>query len=561
MAPLFTDATRATASADPVAALRSAIVDVIQLSSTADRTITAPILNHMLISVRYGNPPRKYPIRSASTLTRALTAVVASNSTRVDFRLNPAPIFIIPDAYTVMTFDGMSTTPFPNARVTGTGTNAAVTAAAAAAAAATTAATNANNFVAQQAATAATAAAALAAVSPTTFDHRNLPATVRQRHLDQLDPDYLMTQNDMSPFPISPGGVCESFNHIDPPLGSGVTPNLDSHRLIARNGQLFALADQDTAGWKRFSSSIPTCTGTSPDAIRKWYILFTQMAATCDFYVHPYYCFRKNAPSDTGFTCGFDTGPITEVVAAPETPHRPYRAPVLARLHVPATSTTAEITARDAVAEVLEILHVPAVLAVAAKAAVIHDLHGVFLARLAGWSSQISVALCNGKVFKYGTLQHTTLMQNSGNGYNALFQIISPYHPTLSNRASLLVRNPPSQTNLETLAMYYLRYLDYLGVRAFLEESRSNLNNSGELDKFIEGLCHSKALFRISREDRHSTDPHMVLKFKQGAVVTTLTHYLNELDLSNGPASSSASQYADDSDSDDDSGPSRYSLL
>jgi len=109
--------------------------------------------------------------------------------------------------------------------------------------------------------------------------------------------------------------------------------------------------------------------------------------------------------------------------------------------------------------------------------------------------------------------------------------------------------------------MYYLRYLDYLGVRAFLEESRSNLNNSGELDKFIEGLCHSKALFRISREDRHSTDPHMVLKFKQGAVVTTLTHYLNELDLSNGPASSSASQYDDDSDSDNDSAPSQFSRL
>ena len=167
----------------------------------------------------------------------------------------------------------------------------------------------------------------------------------------------------------------------------------------------------------------------------------------------------------------------------------------------------------------------------------------MFLARLSGWLSQISVALCNGKVFKHGTLQHATLLQNAGNGYAALFQIISPHHPTLSNRASLLVRNPPSHTLLETIAMYYLRYLDYLEVRAFLEETRFNLNKSAELDKFIAGLRHSKALFHISRDERHSKDPHTVLKFQQGAVVTTLTHYLNELDLSNGPASSSAVSY------------------
>ena len=193
MAPLFTDATRATAGVDSVAALRSAIVDVIQLSSTADRTVTAPILNHMLISFRYGTPPRKYPIRSASTLTTALNAVVAGTATRVVFHLNTAPIFITPDAYTVMTFDGLSTTPIQTAGVAcvGAGTGAgpagpaAIAAAAAAvsaatalspaAAAAAAAATNANQaFVAQQAA----AAAAAAAINHAVFDHQNLPLEV-----------------------------------------------------------------------------------------------------------------------------------------------------------------------------------------------------------------------------------------------------------------------------------------------------------------------------------------------------------------------------------------------
>ena len=195
------------------------------------------------------------------------------------------------------------------------------------------------------------------------------------------------------------------------------------------------------------------------------------MAATTGFYVHPYYCFCKNANLNHGFTCGFDTGPVTAVTAAPEVPHRPHRAAVTTRSYVAANSSTdaAKITARTAVAEVLEIVHVPERLAVAAADAVIHDLHGTFLPRIPVWSSQIYVALTNGKAFKQGTLQHATLLQNAGNGYAALFQIISPHHPTLSNKASLLVRTPPSQTLAETIAQYYLRYLDYLELRAFLE--------------------------------------------------------------------------------------------
>ena len=76
-----------------------------------------------------------------------------------------------------------------------------------------------------------------------------------------------MTKNDIVPFPMPTGGVCPSFSHIDPPMGTGVTTQPDLHRVIACNGQFFALADQGTAGLKLFFASVPTCIGTSPEAI------------------------------------------------------------------------------------------------------------------------------------------------------------------------------------------------------------------------------------------------------------------------------------------------------
>ena len=319
-----------------------------------------------------------------------------------------------------------------------------------------------------------------------------------------------------------------------------------------------------TAGLKQFfTNSVPTtCNGTSPEAIRKWYILFTQMATTTGFYLHPYYCFRKNADSNYGFTCGFDTGPVTTVTAAPEVLHRPYLPAVVAVVGVAATGTTAAVTAVTGVPKVPKIVHVPERFAVAASSPVQYDLPGLFQPRIPPWSSQIYVALSKGSVFKKGTLQHTTLLQNAGDGYAALYQILSPNHPTLSNFSSLLVRTPPSQTTTETVAQYYLRYIDFLELCAFLEEIRSTLNSSSELAKFIHGMCHSQEIFHISCEERLSQDPSIQRKFTQGALVTSLTHYLSELKLSNGKPYSSHSRYDDsDSDSDSDSAPSQFSNL
>ena len=83
------------------------------------------------------------------------------------------------------------------------------------------------------------------------------------------------------------------------------------------------------------------------------------MAATTGFYLHPYYCFRKDADSNYGFTCGFDVAPIAAVTVAAEILHCPHVPEVVAVVHIPAdlTAGTAEVLAVTGVPKVLEIAH------------------------------------------------------------------------------------------------------------------------------------------------------------------------------------------------------------
>ena len=54
-------------------------------------------------------------------------------------------------------------------------------------------------------------------------------------------------------------------------------------------------------------------------------------------------------------------------------------------------------------------------------------------------------------VFKKDSPQYNILYQNSGDGYAALFQILSTDHPTLSRFPYLLIRAPPSQLATDTV--------------------------------------------------------------------------------------------------------------
>ena len=160
-------------------------------------------------------------------------------------RISTTPIYVDSKNFDAMTFTGILLTgPIrPTAPQTGTGADAGTYAAAV-------------TTTPAQIATAA-AAAVLVAPLPATFNLLTLPSDVKARHLHHLGPGYLLTQSDMVPFSMATGGVCPSLSHLDPPMGTGVTRQPDSNRVIARDGQFFSLVDQGNTGLKVFFSSVP----------------------------------------------------------------------------------------------------------------------------------------------------------------------------------------------------------------------------------------------------------------------------------------------------------------
>ena len=224
------------------------------------------------------------------------------------------------------------------------------------------------------------------------------------------------------------------------------------------------------------------------------------MASTTGFYLHSCYYFRKDADSNYGFTCSFGPGPIAAVTAAAEIPHCPHVPEVLAQTYVPTDPVTgaAEILARTAVPEVLEITLVPEVFAVDAFGPVQCDLPDIFQPHIPNWTSQLWVGMTKAIIFKKDAPQWNILYQNPGDGYTALFRILTPAHSTLSRFPYLLISAPPTQIATETVAMYFQHYIDFMGFQGLLEENRSTLNLSSELDMFISGLTHSKQIFCIS---------------------------------------------------------------
>ena len=283
------------------------------------------------------------------------------------------------------------------------------------------------------------------------------------------------------------------------------------------------------------------------------------MAATTGFYLHPYFCFQKHANFDYGFTFGFNVGPVAAVTAVAEVLHRLHVSAVLAVAHVPvtATATAANVVVVTGVFKVLEIAHIPAVLAIPTIDPVQQDLHGIFQQQFPNWNSQIWITMSKSSVFKKNSPQQQILHQNPGQGYTALFQIISHQHPTLGQHPHLLICSLPMQLFDEAVTKYSQYYNNFVNTRAFLEENQNSLDTSSELDKFLSGLTHSTKSFLISREERLSNDPNIKRKFTQGVGVNTINECLSELHLDNGPKYSSRSQY-DDSVSDSDSNaPSR----
>ena len=88
--------------------------------------------------------------------------------------------------------------------------------------------------------------------------------------------------------------------------------------------------------------------------------------------------------------------------------------------------------------------------------------------------------------------------------------------------------------------------------------------NPYDLPIFSLNIHVNNKIFLISREERHSNDPQIQRKFTEGAIVNTISQYLDKLNPADGAPYSPSSRY-DDSDSDSDfnlssrSSPSRFS--
>ena len=157
------------------------------------------------------------------------------------------------------------------------------------------------------------------------------------------------------------------------------------------------------------------------------------------------------------------------------------------------------------------------------------------------------------KVFFKNSPQQRIIEQNFGCGYVALYQLITADHPVASSSPSLIVWSPLTQSPTQTLAQYFIVYVDYMDLQAYQQNDCTNLNDKHELDSFIEGCTHSLKLFNISRDDQKSMDPIMLQRFLQGSLINTLTAYLRELDLPDGPTHPSSCHDADsDNNTNDD---------
>ena len=152
----------------------------------------------------------------------------------------------------------------------------------------------------------------------------------------------------------------------------------------------------------------------------------------------------------------------------------------------------------------------------------IYDLLERYDVPLEVWDSRIYSAISQAKCFPKSSHSRSTVLDNYGQGYAALYAIISSEHPEVVAQPSLLVTYPPRQQPTEPIGQYFHAYLDHLEMKAYIDNISHTLNHKGELDRFIAGTTHHVEFTRLSREERLSSDPVMLRRYTQGQIVTTL---------------------------------------
>ena len=254
-------------------------------------------------------------------------------------------------------------------------------------------------------------------------------------NVNSLPPDVKLRYQRKQEGKLILGRVARS-RYIDGHFYFQEAPN--SERIFTADGTLFLYrADPDLKGLLR---APVTCKDDSLQGIRSWYATFVRHAMNHGFYVHPFYCYRKDHGGDWGFSIG--------------------------------DSHDDDLPARLDIA----------------------------VRQMSGPLFQL---LQSKDMFPRDSTCPSLVDQCFGDGYKALKHIVFPAHPIFHPQPSILLTAYPRQKGLSMLE-YWSLFQDFLQLRAFVQDQDSSLDAPGELDIFINGCKYHQFLNRITREERAS---------------------------------------------------------
>ena len=306
--------------------------------------------------------------------------------------------------------------------------------------------------------------------NPSFYNLSNLPPNVRERY-DKKDSGKILTFSEMGPFAI-PNPTAQ-----DPDATIQRNYFAEGPRVVVRDGTLFDLTNNDQSKLaqreKTFLATFPKLYGEQPHMVRKWYQEVLDHCSRLNVYLHPYYLFRKEADHLRGFTIG---GSDTD------------------------------------------------------------DLPSNIQWSIDSWSRLIFTAIRSEKVIPDSCprMRQTMLNYQNGKGYETIYALISMSHPHHLRHPHDLITQTPRQKAGEHLESFYFRYVDFLRLRAFLNNQPGTLDNKHEVSCFIQGTLEKDALRRKTDEERDSTSAEKLAKYKSGTLLRTLQVYMDEINKERG---------------------------
>ena len=156
-----------------------------------------------------------------------------------------------------------------------------------------------------------------------------------------------------------------------------------------------------------------------------------------------------------------------------------------------------------------------------------HDLPSLMQLHCDQASHIIFRYLSQDKVFPSESRCRRIVDSCRGDGYRALKQIVFSYHPAFQSLPGAMVSSPPTQGDDDVL-VYVNRFLDYLQLRAYIQNIESSIADPDIQDILFTNAKYSDYLVRMSR--RELLDPTLAYKFCETHIVETIQGYLNEPD-------------------------------